>query len=136
MEYTEFKNTTDKLKLKVIKRMVIVAFGVIGLCLLFSIIPLLAYSGRDAGPDLGEPQLVEAPNRPNSMDQGQQPIAPIAPDAIAQPQQIVDKHSFVGTLIPLAILLTVLTLMAYGTYDTIRLFMQYRLSKEREEMFP
>jgi hypothetical protein len=134
MEYTEFKNPTDKLKLKIVKRMVIVAFGVIGLCLLFSIIPLLAYSGRDAPQRITvEPQLVEAPNRPNAMDQSQQPIAPVV---IAQPQLIFDKHTMVTTLIPLAILVTVLSLMAYGAYDTLRLFIQYRLSKEREEMFP
>jgi hypothetical protein len=135
MEYAEFKNSTDGLKLKVVKRMVIVAFGVIGLCLLMSLIPLLIYSSPHAQPILVEPMLVGGLDKPHQIDEGPKPIEPIA---IVQPLPAFDKHSFVtALLIPLAILLSVLGLLAYGTYDTIRLFMKYRVSREYDEsMFP
>lgn len=122
MENTEFKSATDQLRTKVLQRVVLLTFGCIGSCVAFMIIPLLYVMPLQSSIQQGVP--VEITSSGPAEVHGQ-PI-PVQ----AQPFPI-------AALIPPIILVALFCLIAYGVFDAINLFMQYRKSKERDEvMFP
>jgi hypothetical protein len=107
MDSTERQSTTEKLKLKMLARVAMLGVGTILSCALLVVLPALYVLPVRS-------EVYEGP-----------PIAP-APETFPW-----------GALIPPVVMLILLLGLAYIAYDGVRLFLQYRKSKEHDEvMFP
>lgn len=132
METNEFNSPSDRLKLQMVKRVIVLVFGSIMICGFMALLAGAFFVAKtsDAAP---------IPNVEIKTGIPEKPGAPTV-DIPVKPMPIyVEEHNKfpIGALIVPLIVITLFGMMAYGIYDLIRLRMHYRWMKERDDvMFP
>jgi len=142
METNEFKNPTDRLKLQMIKRVILLVFGCVMMCGFFAILPglLFASVNSDAAPipnvEVKADKASIADKAPIIIDDKLIPDVPEKPIYASQPIPVSEPFPIMALIVPVTVLV-MFGFLAFGIYDLIRLSMHYRWMKERDDvMFP
>ena len=117
-------------------RLLLMLFACVAACIMMIAMPLLYFTPVSGAP---VPEIQPDVQYVRGSDSGPADVpmperAPIAPEA--QPMPTSDGTDLMA-FIPIVLLLTVVFMFGYGIYDMFRLYLQYRRTKEADEvLFP